>query len=110
VWRDVGPRQTNALPRIKLRRAAAHLVVRTDTGLYEHLIARPGSAEFTLPTHERVVSAWIDAVGGPDGALQACTPSGAFFVDGFHSSAFAKQYLLGKGPSASGSPTRPRCR
>jgi hypothetical protein len=47
-----------------------------------------------LPSHERVVTAWIDAVGGADGTMQRCDPSGAFFVDGYHGVAFTKRYRL----------------
>jgi hypothetical protein len=73
---------------------ASHLVIRTDTGMFEHVLGHPGGSEFTLPTHERVVAAWIDAVGDATGTLQPCDPSGAFFVDGYHDIAFTKFYRL----------------
>jgi TonB family protein len=73
---------------------ASHLVIRTDTGMFQKILGHPGGSEFTLPTHERVGAAWIDAVGDSTGTLQRCDPSGAFFVDGYRDVTFTKFYRL----------------
>jgi TonB family protein len=72
----------------------SHLVILTDGGMFEKILGHPGGSEFTLPTHGRVVAAWIDAVADATGTLQRCDPSGAFFVDGYHEIAFTKFYRL----------------
>ncbi len=71
---------------------SAHLIVRTQTGLYERESDR-GVFEFTLPTHESVVSAWVDTTRDRDGNLTVCDPFEAFFVDGFEDVGFTKHYL-----------------
>lgn len=71
---------------------SAHLIVRTQSGLFERESIR-GAFEFTLPTHESVVSAWVDSTEDRDGKRTACDLAGAFFVDGFGGVPFTKQYL-----------------
>jgi TonB family protein len=74
----------------------AHLVVRTETGLFEKDEAKfggkAGGFEFTLPTHERVISAWVDGVRAPDGSMVKCDPTGAFFVNNYNTIQLTKQY------------------
>lgn len=74
-------------------RAAGRIVMRTEMGLY----VREGDARyggsavlFTLPTHERIVSAWIDASRSPDGSLTPCDPTGAFFAPGYEGEKLTK--------------------
>ena len=77
-------------------RHEARLVVRTETQLFakdsEKFVGSGAGFEFTLPTHERVISAWVDSVRAPDGSMAKCDPARAFFVNNYNDIQLTKQY------------------